>query len=157
MTGIKKKAIEKIFGWEDKIPSCKNVNQDLFIPTKILCISCYSANFIANTLYFLYLRYWSNNSEFFLLKTPNKNITKKVEETVPDGRTRLPRRAAKTKKNYKDLSNSESESEQEFSHSFKEKLLVKVIDKIQIKNFWKACENTKYRIYFCENVKFITF
>uniref|UniRef100_A0A452SZZ7 Synaptonemal complex protein 2-like n=1 Tax=Ursus maritimus TaxID=29073 RepID=A0A452SZZ7_URSMA len=57
--------------------------------------------------------------------TPNKNITKKVEETVPDGRTRLPRRAAKTKKNYKDLSNSESESEQEFSHSFKEKLLVK--------------------------------
>nr|XP_060477432.1 synaptonemal complex protein 2 isoform X6 [Panthera onca] len=57
--------------------------------------------------------------------TPNKNTTKKVEETVPDGRTRLPRRAAKTKKNYKDLSNSESESEQEFSHSFKEKLLVK--------------------------------
>ncbi|XP_027944976.1 synaptonemal complex protein 2 [Eumetopias jubatus] len=57
--------------------------------------------------------------------TPNKNITKKVEETVPDGRTRLPRRVAKTKKNYKDLSNSESESEQEFSHSFKEKLLVK--------------------------------
>ncbi|GAB5569047.1 synaptonemal complex protein 2 isoform X1 [Prionailurus iriomotensis] len=57
--------------------------------------------------------------------TPNKNTTKKVEETVPDGRTRLPRRAAKTKKNYKDLSNSESESEQEFSHSFKEKLLEK--------------------------------
>ncbi|XP_031289392.2 synaptonemal complex protein 2 isoform X1 [Camelus dromedarius] len=57
--------------------------------------------------------------------TPNKNITKKVDETVPEGRTRLPRRAAKTKKNYKDLSNSESESEQEFSHSFKEKLLVK--------------------------------
>ncbi|XP_039092915.1 synaptonemal complex protein 2 isoform X4 [Hyaena hyaena] len=57
--------------------------------------------------------------------TPNKNTTKKEEETVPDGRTRLPRRAAKTKKNYKDLSNSESESEQEFSHSFKEKLLVK--------------------------------
>nr|XP_045375199.1 synaptonemal complex protein 2 isoform X4 [Camelus bactrianus] len=57
--------------------------------------------------------------------TPNKNITKKVNETVPEGRTRLPRRAAKTKKNYKDLSNSESESEQEFSHSFKEKLLVK--------------------------------
>ncbi|XP_047626495.1 synaptonemal complex protein 2 [Phacochoerus africanus] len=57
--------------------------------------------------------------------TPDKNITKKVDETVPDGRIRLPRRAAKTKKNYKDLSNSESESEQEFSHSFKEKLLVK--------------------------------
>ncbi|XP_045836108.1 synaptonemal complex protein 2 [Meles meles] len=57
--------------------------------------------------------------------TPNKSITKKVAETVPDGRTRLPRRAAKTKKNYKDLSNSESESEQEFSHLFKEKLLVK--------------------------------
>ncbi|KAL2763493.1 synaptonemal complex protein 2 [Daubentonia madagascariensis] len=58
-------------------------------------------------------------------RTPNKNITKKVDKTVPGGRTRLPRRAAKTKKNYKDLSNSESESEQEFSHSFKEKLLVK--------------------------------
>ncbi|XP_014642785.1 PREDICTED: synaptonemal complex protein 2 [Ceratotherium simum simum] len=57
--------------------------------------------------------------------TPNKNITKKIKETVPVGRTRLPRRATKTKKNYKDLSNSESESEQEFSHSFKEKLLVK--------------------------------
>ncbi|XP_068380662.1 synaptonemal complex protein 2 isoform X2 [Eschrichtius robustus] len=57
--------------------------------------------------------------------TPNKNITKKVDETVPDGRTRLPRRAAETKKNYKDLSNSESESEQEFSHSFEEKVLVK--------------------------------
>ncbi|XP_020933809.1 synaptonemal complex protein 2 isoform X1 [Sus scrofa] len=57
--------------------------------------------------------------------TPDKNITKKVDETVPDGRIRLPRRAAKTKKNYKDLSNSESESEQEFSHSFKEKLLIK--------------------------------
>ncbi|XP_029774633.1 synaptonemal complex protein 2 [Suricata suricatta] len=57
--------------------------------------------------------------------TSNKNTTKKVEETVPYGRTRLPRRATKTKKNYKDLSNSESESEQEFSHSFKEKLLVK--------------------------------
>ncbi|KAM9056521.1 synaptonemal complex protein 2 [Megaptera novaeangliae] len=57
--------------------------------------------------------------------TPNKNITRKVDETVPDGRTRLPRRATETKKNYKDLSNSESESEQEFSHSFKEKVLVK--------------------------------
>uniref|UniRef100_A0A8I3NX62 Synaptonemal complex protein 2 n=1 Tax=Canis lupus familiaris TaxID=9615 RepID=A0A8I3NX62_CANLF len=57
--------------------------------------------------------------------TPNKNITKKVEERVPDGRIRLPRRATKTKKNYKDLSNSESENEQEFSLSFKEKLLVK--------------------------------
>ncbi|XP_048205645.1 synaptonemal complex protein 2 [Perognathus longimembris pacificus] len=41
----------------------------------------------------------------------NKNTTKKENETVPDGRARLPRRAAKTKKNYKDLSNSESESE----------------------------------------------
>ncbi|XP_023389871.1 synaptonemal complex protein 2 [Pteropus vampyrus] len=57
--------------------------------------------------------------------TSNKNITKKVDETVPDGRTRLPRRAANTKKNYKDLSNSESESEQEVSHSLKEKSLVK--------------------------------
>uniref|UniRef100_A0A8W4FKM8 Synaptonemal complex protein 2 n=1 Tax=Sus scrofa TaxID=9823 RepID=A0A8W4FKM8_PIG len=67
----------------------------------------------------------SGKSRIFLLKTPDKNITKKVDETVPDGRIRLPRRAAKTKKNYKDLSNSESESEQEFSHSFKEKLLIK--------------------------------
>ncbi|XP_020760806.2 synaptonemal complex protein 2 isoform X2 [Odocoileus virginianus] len=56
--------------------------------------------------------------------TPNKIITKKVDETVAYGRTRLPRRAAKTKKNYKDLSNSESEGEQEFSCSFKEKVLV---------------------------------
>ncbi|XP_043335387.1 synaptonemal complex protein 2 [Cervus canadensis] len=55
---------------------------------------------------------------------PNKIITKKVNETVAYGRTRLPRRAAKTKKNYKDLSNSESEGEQEFSCSFKEKVLV---------------------------------
>ncbi|KAK1337120.1 hypothetical protein QTO34_001742 [Cnephaeus nilssonii] len=57
--------------------------------------------------------------------TPKKNITKKVDETIPDGRTRLPRRAANTRKNYKDLSNSESECEQEVSHSLKEKLLVK--------------------------------
>ncbi|XP_060036735.1 synaptonemal complex protein 2 [Erinaceus europaeus] len=57
--------------------------------------------------------------------TPNKNITKKVDETVPEWRTRLPRRTTKTKKNYKDLSNSESEDEQEFPHSVKEKLLVK--------------------------------
>ncbi|XP_055289953.1 synaptonemal complex protein 2 [Moschus berezovskii] len=56
--------------------------------------------------------------------TPNKIITKKVDETVAYGRTRLPRRAAKTKKNYKDLSNSESEGEQEFSCSFEEKVLV---------------------------------
>nr|XP_014338832.1 PREDICTED: synaptonemal complex protein 2 [Bos mutus] len=56
--------------------------------------------------------------------TSNKIITKKVDETVAYGRTRLPRRAAKTKKNYKDLSNSESEGEQEFSCSFKEKVLV---------------------------------
>ncbi|XP_073931145.1 synaptonemal complex protein 2 [Castor canadensis] len=54
----------------------------------------------------------------------NKNITKKENEAVPHGRTRLPRRAAKAKKNYKDLSNSESESE-EFPHSLKEKRLVK--------------------------------
>ncbi|XP_036862274.2 synaptonemal complex protein 2 isoform X4 [Manis javanica] len=56
---------------------------------------------------------------------PKRNITKKADEIVPDGRTRLPRRVAKTRKNYKDLSNSESESEQEFSNSFKEKLPVK--------------------------------
>ncbi|KAK2506604.1 hypothetical protein MC885_020619, partial [Smutsia gigantea] len=56
---------------------------------------------------------------------PKRNITKKADEVVPDGRTRLPRRVAKTRKNYKDLSNSESESEQEFSNSFKEKLPVK--------------------------------
>ncbi|KAL4690545.1 hypothetical protein H8957_003696 [Semnopithecus entellus] len=57
--------------------------------------------------------------------TPSKNITKKMDKTVPEGRIRLPRKATKTKKNYKDLSNSESECEQEFSHSFKENLLVK--------------------------------
>ncbi|XP_063104155.1 synaptonemal complex protein 2 isoform X3 [Cavia porcellus] len=56
---------------------------------------------------------------------PNQNIIKKVDETIPDGRTRLPRRATKIKKNYKDLSNSESESEQESSHSFKEKFVEK--------------------------------
>lgn len=56
---------------------------------------------------------------------PSKNITKKMDKTVPEGRIRLPRKATKTKKNYKDLSNSESECEQEFSHSFKENLLVK--------------------------------
>lgn len=49
-----------------------------------------------------------------------------MDKTVPEGRIRLPRKATKTKKNYKDLSNSESECEQEFSHSFKENLLVKV-------------------------------
>uniref|UniRef100_A0A8C6AQY8 Synaptonemal complex protein 2 n=1 Tax=Monodon monoceros TaxID=40151 RepID=A0A8C6AQY8_MONMO len=68
----------------------------------------------------------SGKSRIFLLKTPNKNITKKVDETVPEGRMRLPRRAAETKKNYKDLSNSESESEQEFSRSFKEKVKEKI-------------------------------
>ncbi|XP_054993405.1 synaptonemal complex protein 2 [Sorex araneus] len=56
--------------------------------------------------------------------TAKKNIAKQVDETVSDWRTRLRRRATKTKKNYKDLSNSESESE-EFSPSLKEKLLVK--------------------------------
>ncbi|XP_010635715.1 synaptonemal complex protein 2 isoform X1 [Fukomys damarensis] len=56
---------------------------------------------------------------------PNKSIIKNVDETIPDGRSRLPRRATRTKKNYKDLSNSESESEQESAHSFKEKLPVK--------------------------------
>ncbi|XP_055964103.1 synaptonemal complex protein 2 [Sorex fumeus] len=57
--------------------------------------------------------------------TAKKNTAKQVDETVSDWRTRLPRRATKTKKNYKDLSNSESESEQEFSPLLKEKLLVK--------------------------------
>ncbi|XP_006896987.1 PREDICTED: synaptonemal complex protein 2 [Elephantulus edwardii] len=56
---------------------------------------------------------------------PSKTTTRKVNEIVPDGRTRLPRKAAETKKNYKDLSNSESESELEFSQPFKEKLLEK--------------------------------
>ncbi|XP_054554531.1 synaptonemal complex protein 2 isoform X2 [Talpa occidentalis] len=60
-----------------------------------------------------------------LKMTCRENVIKKIDETVPDGRTRLPRRATKTRKNYKDLSNSESESEPEFSHSFKKKLLVK--------------------------------
>ncbi|XP_052037554.1 synaptonemal complex protein 2 [Apodemus sylvaticus] len=59
----------------------------------------------------------------------NKNITKKDYEVVVDGRTRLPRRATKTKKNYKDLSTSESESEleseKEFSYLFKDKLPTK--------------------------------
>ncbi|XP_078228163.1 synaptonemal complex protein 2 isoform X3 [Callithrix jacchus] len=57
--------------------------------------------------------------------TPSKSITKKMDKTVPDRRIRLPRRATKTKKNYKDLSNSESECEEELSHSFKENLLAK--------------------------------
>ncbi|XP_058535854.1 synaptonemal complex protein 2 [Ochotona princeps] len=52
----------------------------------------------------------------------SKHITRKVDLTVTDGRIRLPRRATRNKKNYKDLSNSESESEQELSDSFKEKL-----------------------------------
>uniref|UniRef100_F7IBB8 Synaptonemal complex protein 2 n=1 Tax=Callithrix jacchus TaxID=9483 RepID=F7IBB8_CALJA len=56
--------------------------------------------------------------------TPSKSITKKMDKTVPDRRIRLPRRATKTKK-YKDLSNSESECEEELSHSFKENLLAK--------------------------------
>nr|XP_045013012.1 synaptonemal complex protein 2 [Jaculus jaculus] len=51
----------------------------------------------------------------------HKGTTNKEEEIVRDGRTRLPRRATKTKKNYKDISTSESECEQEFSHSLKEK------------------------------------
>ncbi|XP_038186991.1 synaptonemal complex protein 2 [Arvicola amphibius] len=57
----------------------------------------------------------------------NKNITKKDDEIVVDWRTRLPRRATKTKKNYKDLSTSESESEseKEFSYILKDKLLTK--------------------------------
>uniref|UniRef100_A0A8B9YMU8 Synaptonemal complex protein 2 n=1 Tax=Bos mutus grunniens TaxID=30521 RepID=A0A8B9YMU8_BOSMU len=57
-------------------------------------------------------------------KSSKKSLFIIVDETVAYGRTRLPRRAAKTKKNYKDLSNSESEGEQEFSCSFKEKVLV---------------------------------
>ncbi|XP_054429314.1 synaptonemal complex protein 2 [Pteronotus mesoamericanus] len=56
---------------------------------------------------------------------PKKNITKKAGEIIPDGRTRHPRRAANTKKNYKDLSNSESECEQEVLPPLKEKVLVK--------------------------------
>ncbi|KAM5245924.1 LOW QUALITY PROTEIN: synaptonemal complex protein 2 [Ctenodactylus gundi] len=63
--------------------------------------------------------------EIFILKASNKSITEKLGEIVPDRRARLPRRAAKTKINYKDLSNSESESEQECAGSFKEKLLAK--------------------------------
>nr|XP_048297236.1 synaptonemal complex protein 2 isoform X4 [Myodes glareolus] len=57
----------------------------------------------------------------------NKNSTKKDDEIVVDQRTRLPRRATKTKKNYKDLSTSESESEseKEFSYILKDKLLTK--------------------------------
>ncbi|XP_021050187.1 synaptonemal complex protein 2 [Mus pahari] len=57
----------------------------------------------------------------------NKNSMKKDYEVVVDGRTRLPRRATKTKKNYKDLSTSESESEseKECSYLFKGKLPTK--------------------------------
>uniref|UniRef100_A0A2K6MUH3 Synaptonemal complex protein 2 n=1 Tax=Rhinopithecus bieti TaxID=61621 RepID=A0A2K6MUH3_RHIBE len=55
----------------------------------------------------------------------SKMVSQEMDKTVPEGRIRLPRKATKTKKNYKDLSNSESECEQEFSHSFKENLLVK--------------------------------
>lgn len=69
----------------------------------------------------------------FLLKESSKNITRKVDLTVTDGRIRLPRRATRNK-NYKDLSNSESESEQELPHSVKEKLQGKV-NGIQINNF----------------------
>ncbi|KAL1787109.1 synaptonemal complex 2 [Sigmodon hispidus] len=59
------------------------------------------------------------------IMVPNKNITKKRDEIVADGRTRLPRKATITKKNYKDLSTSESESEKEFSYLCKDKLLTK--------------------------------
>lgn len=64
----------------------------------------------------------------FLLKVLNKNSMKNDYEVVVDGRTRLPRRATKTKKNYKDLSTSESESEseKECSYLFKDKLPTKV-------------------------------
>ncbi|XP_045152899.1 synaptonemal complex protein 2 isoform X2 [Echinops telfairi] len=55
--------------------------------------------------------------------TPGKTTTGKLHDLVPDGRTRLPRRAAKVKINYKDLSNSDSESEAELSS--KEKMPVK--------------------------------
>ncbi|NP_796165.2 synaptonemal complex protein 2 [Mus musculus] len=57
----------------------------------------------------------------------NKNSMKNDYEVVVDGRTRLPRRATKTKKNYKDLSTSESESEseKECSYLFKDKLPTK--------------------------------
>ncbi|XP_027275617.1 synaptonemal complex protein 2 [Cricetulus griseus] len=60
------------------------------------------------------------------IMVPNKNITKNDDEIVADVRTRLPRRATKTKKNYKDLSTSESESESEkVSYLFKDKLPTK--------------------------------
>ncbi|XP_063140754.1 synaptonemal complex protein 2 isoform X3 [Rattus norvegicus] len=57
----------------------------------------------------------------------SKNIAKNDYEVIVDGRTRLPRRATKTKKNYKDLSTSgsESESEKEISYLFKDKLPTK--------------------------------
>ncbi|XP_053527387.1 synaptonemal complex protein 2 isoform X1 [Artibeus jamaicensis] len=56
---------------------------------------------------------------------PKKNVTGKADEIIPDGRSRRPRRAANTRINYKDLSNSESECEQEVSQSLREKVLVK--------------------------------
>nr|XP_021490490.1 synaptonemal complex protein 2 [Meriones unguiculatus] len=57
----------------------------------------------------------------------NKNITKKGYEIVRNTRSRLPRRAAKTKKNYKDLSTSESEPESEkfFSYIVEDNLPIK--------------------------------
>ncbi|XP_078006013.1 synaptonemal complex protein 2 isoform X5 [Phascolarctos cinereus] len=62
-------------------------------------------------------------------KTHNTDPTKKVDERITEAtRSQRPRRAGIVKKNYKDFSNSESESEQESSPSAlsKENLLVQV-------------------------------
>ncbi|XP_050999885.1 synaptonemal complex protein 2 [Acomys russatus] len=79
-------------------------------------------------------KYRSRKSRSSMEKRPprstmvlNKNIAKRDYEIVANGRTRLPRRATKAKKNYKDLSTSESESESEknVSYLFKDKLPAK--------------------------------
>ncbi|XP_027706169.1 synaptonemal complex protein 2 [Vombatus ursinus] len=64
-------------------------------------------------------------------KTHNTDPTKKVDERITEAtRPQRPRRAGVVKKNYKDFSNSESESEQESSPSAlsKENLLVQVVN-----------------------------
>ncbi|XP_035865361.1 synaptonemal complex protein 2 [Phyllostomus discolor] len=58
-------------------------------------------------------------------ETPKENISKKADESIPDGRARRPRRAANAKISYKELSNSESEREQEVSQAPRGRVPVK--------------------------------
>ncbi|KAF6089527.1 synaptonemal complex protein 2 [Phyllostomus discolor] len=60
--------------------------------------------------------------------TPKENISKKADESIPDGRARRPRRAANAKISYKELSNSESEREQEVSQAPRGRVPVKEED-----------------------------